>query len=101
MAEAGKGVAEELLIDLDMKPAELERFKFQSRTQNPENVGYLENLGEDAEELLIDLEPAELERFRFQSRTQTPDNVGYLENLEEDAVIPVTCDVHAAGCISP
>ena len=33
-ADAGKGVAEELLIDLDMKPAELERFRFQSRTKN-------------------------------------------------------------------
>ena len=31
-----------------MNPAELERFRFQSWTQTPDKVGYLENLGEDA-----------------------------------------------------
>ena len=77
------GVAEELLIDLEMDSAELERFRSQSRTQTPDNVGYLENL---AEVLLIDMKPAELERFRFQSRTQTPDKVGYQENLGENVV---------------
>ena len=61
-ADAGKGVAE-LLTDQNMKPAELKRFRtqgrielgtgrlspeFQSRTQDLDNVGYLENLGEDA-----------------------------------------------------
>ena len=65
-AEAGKGVAEELLIDLDVKPTEPEKFRFQSRIQT------LDNLETLTEELLIDMEPAELERFRFQSRTQTP-----------------------------
>ena len=77
------GVAEELLIDLEMDSAELERFRSQSRTQTPDNVGYLENL---AEVLLIDMKPAEIERFRFQSRTQTPDKVGYQENLGENVV---------------
>ena len=40
-------VAEELLIDLDMDIAELEKFRFQSRTQTPDKVGYLEKLEEN------------------------------------------------------
>ena len=96
-ADAGKGVAEELLIDLEMDPvecvaeellidldmdiAELDRFRSLSRIQTPDRVGYLENL---EEKLLIEINPAELERFRFQSWTQTPDKVEYLENLEEE-----------------
>ena len=96
-ADAGKGVAEELLIDLEMDPvecvaeellidldmdiAELDRFRSLSRIQTPDRVGYLENL---EEKLLIEMNPADLERFRFQSWTQTPDKVEYLENLEEE-----------------
>ena len=74
-------IIEELLIDLEMDVADLERTRLQPRIKTPEKVGCLEILGE---ELLIDMKPAELERFRFQSRTQTPDKVGYLENDEEN-----------------
>ena len=100
-ADAGKGVAEELLlIDLEfnpvelgvaedlliyLEPAELERFRFQFRTQNPDNAGYLEN---SEEKLLMDINLAELEELRFQPGKQTLDIVGYLENLEEDIMSP-------------
>ena len=77
------GVAEELLIDLEMDVAELEKARFQPRIQTPEKVGCLEIFGE---KLLIDMSPAELEELRFQSGTQTPDTVGYLENLGENVV---------------
>ena len=70
---------EELLIDLEMNVAELERTRLQPRIQTPEKVGCLEILGE---KLLIDMSPAELDGFRFQSGTQTLDTVGYLENME-------------------
>ena len=103
-ADVGKGVAEELLIDLEMGPvecvaeellidlnmdiAELDRFRSLSRIQTPDRAGYMENL---EEELLINMNPAELERFRFQPWVQTPNEAGYLENLEEDAMIPGLC----------
>ena len=82
------GIAEELLIDLEIDFEELERTMFQPRIQTPEKVGYLESL---EEKLLIDMSPAELEELKFQSGTQTPDKVGYSENLEEDSIILETC----------
>ena len=85
---AEPGVAEELLIDLEMDPAELERVRGQSRMQAPDRIGYLEN---SEERLLIDMNLAELEELRFQPGTQTPDVVGYLENIEEDTMIPEIC----------
>ena len=72
-------ITEELLIDLEMDIAELERARIQPRIQTPEKVGCLEVLGE---KLLIDMSPAELEELKFQSGTQILDTVGYLENME-------------------
>ena len=100
-ADAGKGVAEELLIDLEFNPAEpgvaeellidletdlaeLERVRGQPKMQAPDRIRYLEN---SEERLLIDMNLAELEELW----TQTPDIVGYLENLEENIMIPEIC----------
>ena len=77
--DAKPDTAEELLIDLEMKVAELKRTRPQPRIQTPEKVGCLEILGE---KLLIDISPAELDGFRFQSGTQILDTIGYLENME-------------------
>ena len=70
---------EELLIDLEMKVAELEGARLQSRIQTPEKVESLDSLGE---KLLIDMSPAELDGYRFQSDMQILDTIGYLENME-------------------
>ena len=58
-------ITEELLIDLEMDIAELERARIQPRIQTPEKVGCLEVLGE---KLLIDMSPTRTRRTQVSIR---------------------------------